>query len=138
VLIQTVIAEASDHGSSIDSSSHFDAFAELNNLHVTDLWTKERKIDDFPFQSKLIRIVESGVLQRPRPFGLGYYPVECVITETGFFHCFKLDKAKHKVLLEKSKKKELMKFQELNNVESNATVDEKDCFNEIEGKPEFR
>jgi hypothetical protein len=79
-------------------------------------------------------------LNRLRPFGLGYYPVECVLTETGFFHCFKVSKAKHKELLQKTKLREIARNFNPNNTlnERGGMNDEEVCFNEVDSKPEFR
>jgi hypothetical protein len=126
---------AVDTAVNIDSDEHFGTFAQNNNLYRPDLWTIERKIDNFPFQSKVIKIIKLGLLQRPKMFGMGFYPVEVVITETGFLHCFKLNNSKNKELLEILTKRNLaITSNERTNFIS---TDELYC-NEIQGSSEFR
>ncbi|KAJ3261774.1 hypothetical protein HK103_004725 [Boothiomyces macroporosus] len=77
-------------------NTYFEHFSTVHLLDSTQSWKAERKLEDFPCDLQQIEIVKQGKLYRPSRFGLKMWtPVNCVLTATGYLHCFDLPIHKH-------------------------------------------
>ncbi|KAJ3277045.1 hypothetical protein HDV01_000097 [Terramyces sp. JEL0728] len=72
-------------------NTYFEHFSTVHLLDSAQSWKAERKLEDFPCKIEHIDIVKQGKLYRPSRFGLKMWTaVNCVLTATGFLHCFDL------------------------------------------------
>ena len=71
----------------IDSCESCHSFSSTCNLFDSNLWTKERSLDEFPFKIPDTKVLKCGNMYRPGTF-LKWKPCHFVLTETGYLHCF--------------------------------------------------
>ncbi|KAL5036945.1 hypothetical protein RTP6_004456 [Batrachochytrium dendrobatidis] len=84
-----------------EPAAHFEVFSSAHHIHSPEIWQQTRTLQDFPYQVREIQILKHGVLHIPSKFSKNsWLPVVAVITETGFFHCFKISAHKHSRLME--------------------------------------
>nr|KAJ3411143.1 hypothetical protein HK105_002712 [Polyrhizophydium stewartii] len=77
------------------------AFSSTHRLEEPKTWQHERTLDEFPYKVREIQILKHGLLHIPSRFSKNsWLPVVAVVTETGFFHCFKISSHKKLQLLE--------------------------------------
>ncbi|KNC98189.1 uncharacterized protein SPPG_06591 [Spizellomyces punctatus DAOM BR117] len=87
---------AATHGSSLrsllnntDCFGPFARFSETFEVLTAPVFTTERKLEDFPYPLRAIRIEKQGILYRPGTVRKGHWkPVVAVLTESGWVHCF--------------------------------------------------
>jgi hypothetical protein len=73
----------------IDSTASFQTFASTTGLLQSDLWKKDRTLDDFPRPTKELKVIRQGFMYRPATF-TKWRPMYFVLTESGYLHCFEV------------------------------------------------
>ncbi|KAI8925876.1 hypothetical protein BC831DRAFT_458992, partial [Entophlyctis helioformis] len=92
--MQTHMSSANALASFADPQSHFNAFVVLHRLDDVDVWQHPRIVDEFSYKVREIQILHHGILHIPGKIGKNTWtPVVAVLTETGYFHCFKITKS---------------------------------------------
>jgi hypothetical protein len=81
---------------SVENTSYFLNMSNALHLESTTTWKQERTTDAFAFKALDIKILKTGLMYRKNMFGM-QYPVQAVLTATGFFHCFEMDR-KHPMI----------------------------------------
>ncbi|TPX70939.1 hypothetical protein SpCBS45565_g01526 [Spizellomyces sp. 'palustris'] len=94
--IGTQSSAATTHASSLrsllnntDCFGPFARFSETFEVLSAPIFTTERKLEDFPYPLRAIRIEKQGILYRSGTVRKGHWkPVVAVLTESGWVHCF--------------------------------------------------
>jgi hypothetical protein len=106
--MQASIHHTTDIATQVDPITYFSNLTTSLSLDSVPIWKEDRKLDKFGFEAQDIQVMKTGLLYRQNMLGW-WYPVQAVVTATGFFHCFELGR-KHP-LIEHYTKKDLSRME---------------------------
>ena len=129
--MQAQITICVNQGVQVNPLEFFKSFSQRHNINDSNLWVKERTIEEFSRKPKEIKILKQGVLYRPSVLGMGMWvPLLCVLTETGFFHTFAIP----------SKQKHLIQYYQTKDLDKSSrdTLSSEKDYLKDHGRPEMR
>jgi hypothetical protein len=106
--LQAAIHHTTDLATQVDPTTYFSNLTTSLSLDSVPIWKEVRKLENFGFEAQDIQLMKTGLLYRQNMLGW-WYPVQAVVTATGFFHCFELSR-KHP-LIEHYTKKDLSRME---------------------------
>lgn len=91
--IQKEISSSNLAVNSVDSEALISSFITKTATMNEPSWTIERTLDNFPYKIAEIEIIKSGFMHRPGKFRKSNWKSALfVLSDSGFLHCFKIEK----------------------------------------------